>query len=320
MKKVIIFILSITTLLALTSCGKVKQLEDNYNEDEFGYIDIGKDEIKIMQLTDLHLTYGFDALDRKTYKLVEAMVLQEKPDLIVLTGDLFMSVYAKRILKKFIKFMESLKTPWAYAFGNHEREYHSMEEIVNILLTAKTNYLYFHHGPKLSDDNTHGYSNYKLKITNGNYPLLNIYILDTKANRTDGVVDDYYPYDYLSYEQVSWFNNHLENDIVKSLAFMHIPLRQYENLTEGLNERVWAQGKETGFFQAILNNDKKTLGVFVGHDHLNNHYFHEQDIMLAYGVSSGFNAYGGNDSKGARIITYNYQTNHLSTYNLFVFV
>lgn len=314
MKKLVTFILSVIVLLFVSSCSKLEPLEDNYNENEFGYIDIGKDEVKIMQITDLHLTYGFDALDRKTYKLIEALVNQEKPDLIVLTGDLFMSVYGKQILKKFIKFMESLKVPWSYTFGNHEGEYHKMEQIVDIILKTKTEYLYFHYGPKLTNDNTHGYSNYKLKLTNGNYPILNLYLLDTKMNRTDGVISDDYPYDYLTNEQVEWFNNNLATDIVSSLAFMHIPLQQYELYGGKANEKVWAQGEDTGFFQTILNNNKKTLGIFVGHDHLNNHSFYLEEILLAYGISSGFNAYGSQESKGARIITYNYQTNMLDTY------
>lgn len=313
MKRTILFLLSLLTLLTITACNKVKELEDNYNDESFGYIDVGKNDIKIMQLTDVHLSYGFDALDKKTYKLINALVESEKPDVIVITGDLFMSVYAKRILKKFIKFMETFKIPWAYTFGNHEGEYHSMTEIVNVLLNANTKYLNYHYGPKLSDDNTHGYSNYKLKLTNGNYPLLNLYLLDTKANRIDGVVDKDYPYDYLSIEQVNWYNELVKEDIVDSLAFMHIPLMQYELYEGEKNERVWAQGKDTGFFQAILDNNKKTLGVFVGHDHENNHTFYLDDILLAYGISSGFNAYGENRSKGARIVNYNYDTKVLTT-------
>ncbi len=209
MRRIISILTLILLIFTLYSCEKNIELDDTYDENTFGYIDIGKDEIKIMQLTDLHFTYGFDSFDRKTYKLLDALVEQENPDLIVLTGDVFMSIYAKRILKKFIKHMESYNIPWAYAFGNHEREYHQMEEIVSILMNANTNNLYFHYGPKLSLDKSHGYSNYKLKITNGATPLLNVYILDSKANRTDGVVDEDYPYDYFSTEQVDWFRDNL---------------------------------------------------------------------------------------------------------------
>ena len=55
-----------------------------------------------------------------------------------------------------------------------------MERIVDILMNAKTNYLYFHYGPKLSDDNSHGYSNFKIRIYKNNNPFLNLYMLDSK--------------------------------------------------------------------------------------------------------------------------------------------
>lgn len=322
MKKYIMLIIVLISGIFLTSCKKDNELTDNYKETEFGYIDLKKDDVKIMQLTDVHLSYGFDALDRKTFKLLDKLVASEEPDLIVVTGDVFMSVYARSLLKKFVRKIDSFKIPWAYTFGNHEREYHSMETIVNIMMNMNTKYLHFHYGPKLSNDNTHGYSNYKLKLTNGTKEIMNIYLLDTKANRTDGIKDDDFPYDYLSTEQVDWYSNHLASDNVKSLAFMHIPLVQYLEYDGELNERIWAQGKDTGFFDAILNNkdssgEVKTLGVFVGHDHENNHEFTHEGVLLAYGVSSGFNAYGPMKSKGAKIITYDFNTNVLKTYNVF---
>lgn len=313
MKKIGILIL-FSLMIFLTSCQKRIIFDDSYDESPFGIIDLKKDEIKIMQLTDLHYTYGFDGLDRKTNKLVRALIEKEQPDLVVVTGDLFMSIFAKRLLNNFIDLMDELKTPWAYALGNHESEFHDRSVIANILMNSKSEYLYYHPGPKLSNDSSHGYSNYKLSIYNDTNPILNVYILDTKANRTDGVVDKDFPYDYLSTEQVSWFSDNLSTDLVNSLAFMHIPIKQYMEYTGEANEKVWAQGKDTGFFQAILDNGKKTLGVFSGHDHLNQHEFLYKDILLAYGASSGYNAYGAMSSKGARIIEYNYQTNELETY------
>lgn len=313
MKKIFLLLL-FSLLLILSSCGKNITFEDNYNEETFGIIDIGKNEVKIMQITDLHLSYGFDGFDRKTYKMLKLMIEDEKPDVIVLTGDLMMSVFGKRLLKQFIKFMDQFKIPWGYALGNHEGEYHSMKVIADTLYNSNAKYLYYHYGPKLEDDYSHGYSNYKLKLYNGDNPILNLYILDTKANRTDGIKDDLYPYDYLTESQVSWFSNNLANDTVKSFSFMHIPLLQFEDYKGEKNEHIWAQGKDTGFFDAILANGKKNLGVFVGHDHMNNHEFIHSDIMLGYGVSSGFNAYGGNGTKGARFIVYDYDNDSFETY------
>src|SRR5690554_2699459 len=120
MKRIILFSLIIVFLGFLTSCNSNITLIDNYNDESIEIFNINKDEVKIMQLTDIHLTYGFDYLDKKTYKLINNLITNENPDVIVITGDLFMSIIAPRLLKDFIKFIEKYKIPWTLTFGNHE--------------------------------------------------------------------------------------------------------------------------------------------------------------------------------------------------------
>lgn len=304
MKKPLL-ILILVFMLFLSSCSVNHELIDSYNEQELRSINLTKDNIKIMQLTDLHFTYGFDALDKKTYKLLDNMFKKESPDVIVITGDLFMSILAPKILKEFISFMESYQIPWTITFGNHEREYHHITKIVKILMEAKTNYLIFHYGPKLSLNNTHGYSNFKINVTINDVPFLNLYMLDSKDNRKDGVKNKRFPYDYLSVEQVNWFKDEVSNDSVNSLAFMHMPLMQFLKYEgDDIREKMWPQGEDTGFFEAIIATNKKTMGVFVGHDHNNEFSFYYEGVLLAYGRSSGYNAYGTYE-KGSRIIIVN---------------
>lgn len=313
MKKILTLLSLIILTLILVSCSKNVELIDNYNDNTFGYIELNKEEVKILQLTDLHLTYGFDYLDRQTYKLIDSLIKHEEPDIIVVTGDLFMSILGKQLLTKFIKFMEQYKIPWTFIFGNHEIDYHkSMEEIVNVVYSIDTSYLYFHHGPKLSNNNSHGHSNFKLKLTNNGTPILYLYMLDSKANRTDGVIDQNFPYDYVSVDQVNWYKEEVLTDTVESLLFVHIPLMEYLEYPEEPGEQIWPQGLNTGLFDEIVSANK-TRAVFVGHDHLNNFEFIYQEILLAYGNATGYNSYGTNP-KGARIIIYNSITKELNTY------
>ena len=313
MKKYIVVIFILVTSLILIGCRNKIELLDNYNEETFGYIDINSDEVKILQLTDLHLTYGFDYLDRQTYHLITNLINSENPDIIIVTGDLFMSIIGISLLENFINFMEEFKTPWTFIFGNHEIDFnHNVESIVSAIYSIDTKYLYFHHGPKLSNDHSHGYSNFKLKITNNNQPILNLYLFDSKANRKDGVKDKNFPYDYLSEEQVNWYETSVSSDLVESLIFVHIPLMEFLEYDGPKGEQIWPQGKNTNLFSKIVDSGK-SRAVFVGHDHLNNFSFYYQDILLAYGNVTGFNAYGTNE-KGARVITYNYQTQELGSY------
>ncbi|WP_026391509.1 metallophosphoesterase [Haploplasma modicum] len=313
MKKLLIVSLSLiflTTLFYLTVFSFDKQeLADDFSNSSIQDVTINKDNLKILQLTDLHLTYGFDYLDRKTYKLIDTIIKQEKPDLIVFTGDLVMSIYAKFLIKDFIKKIDKYNIPYTFTFGNHEMEYHTMEQIVNSIKRVKTKNLIFHQGEKLSDDNTHGYSNFKIKINLTNRSFY-IYMLDTKANRTDNVISDN-KYDYLSLEQVDWFYRQAKLDDGKNLVFMHIPLVEFLDYEGIPNETIWTQGKNTGLFSKLVEVGK-TLGVFVGHDHTNEFEFYKDNIMLAYGRNSGYNAYGTN-KKGGRIIMIN-NLDNISTY------
>ena len=78
--------------------------------------------------------------------------------------------------------MDKYNIPWTFVFGNHEADYQKIEKSLNTILKTKTKNLYFHKGPKLSDNNTHGNSNFILKITNNNKPILNLYLFDSKAS------------------------------------------------------------------------------------------------------------------------------------------
>lgn len=304
------FLILLNTIL-LISCNQDVNNQIPINDDEFN-INIKNDNVKILQLTDLHLTYGFDHLDRKTFKLIDQLVLSEQPDVILVTGDIFMSIIGKSIIKKFIKHMDKYNIPWTFIFGNHEADFLEIEDVLKVIQKIHTNNLYFTKGPKLSDDNTHGNSNFKIKLFNNEIEILNLYLLDSKANRTDGLVDKDFPYDYVSDEQVKWYQDKVSLDIAESLLFVHIPLMEYLEYDGVLGEKIWPQGKDTNLFETIKNNNK-TLGVFVGHDHLNNFSFIHEGITLAYGNTTGYNAYG-NNLKGGRIIEYNYLTKKLNTY------
>lgn len=322
MKKVLIALILIVSSISLVSC-RNKDLITN-NTDSLT-INVSQENIKIMQLTDLHLTYGFDHQDRKTYKLIDKLIITEKPDVIIVTGDLFMSIHGRRVFKQFIKFMDGYDIPWSLVFGNHEAEFMDMELVLDTLLSVKTKNLYFAINDKVKNNSKNGFSNFRLELKYNDNSILNLYLLDTKLNRTDGIVEKNNNYDYLSNDQVNWYKRLVKDDTVNSLAFMHIPLRQYleYDKKEGMDEPVHAQAVDTGFYDAMTNPEEgnyKTLGVFSGHDHLNNFSFRlnndSREPLLAYGLTSGYNAYG-KGSKGARIINYNNTTELIDSYLVF---
>jgi predicted MPP superfamily phosphohydrolase len=295
MKKITTLFLGVILLTFLVSC---QDKEIVYTDNEPFTLEIKGDRLKILQITDLHLMFGIDDRDQKTFELIRNLAMHDDYDLIVISGDLTMSPQAPRLFTRLINVMESLKTPWTFIFGNHETDFHDYQDFLSKI--KDTEYLYFKVGPFIEDG---GVGNFKINFTKDDQLFYHAYFLDSKAERYDDdtIVGDY---DYINSHQVSWYEELVTEDIHESIVFMHMPLLQFD-VTEGYvgiyNEKqVYAQGKDEGFFDMMVTHDK-SKAVFVGHDHLNDFYVMVGDIMLAYGRVTGYNAYG-NLPKGGRHI------------------
>ena len=283
-------------IITLSSC---KPYEIVYTDDDPFVIEMKGEYLKILQLTDLHLTYGNDYRDRQTFELIKSLNEKDDYDLIVITGDMSMSPAGPRLFSKLIDVMESLKTPWTFIFGNHENDFNTYEDYLK-RIPSDTEYLYFKVGPELEDG---GVGNFHITMTKNGLPFYRLYLLDSKAER-EVYTEEEGEYDYLSLDQVSWYSNHVAQDSVDSMVFMHIPLRQYIEADgyEGvfLEDKVYAQGVDTGFFDAMVLAGR-SQAVFVGHDHLNDFLFTKEGIMLAYGRATGLNGYGYLEKGGRHI-------------------
>ncbi|MFA5481868.1 MAG: metallophosphoesterase [Bacilli bacterium] len=308
MKKITALTILIITSFLLIGCQK-REIE--YTDNNPIRIDMQNETLKILQITDLHLTYGIDYNDQKTFRLIEQLAKNDTYDLIIITGDLTMSPQGPHLFRRLIKTMENIKIPWTFIFGNHETDFHDYQAFLKEI--KNTTYLKFKVGPKLEDG---GVGNFKIEVMRDGGVFYNLYFLDTKAERKD-YTPEQGEYDYLSTAQVEWYRDYVVNDEAGSLIFMHIPLRQYMKAEEvGYDgyfkeDKVYAQGIDTGFFDAMVIH-QKSIAVFVGHDHLNDFTFTYQDILLAYGRATGYNAYG-TLKKGGRHIEIN-ATKTLTTF------
>ncbi len=296
MKKVILIILLLSASISLFSCGSNQDYI--YTDNEPITLEVSDETIKILQITDLHLAYGISNRDQMTYDLITNLVKADDYDLVAITGDMTMSPQAPLLFKQLINHMESLETPWTFIFGNHEGDFNPLTAFLNQI--KDTNYLYYKNGPKLEDG---GIGNFKINFVYQDEIIYHAYFLDTKAERKT-YTEEEGKYDYLSEAQVAWYEDLVETDLKESIVFMHIPLRQFMNPTvyDGvfLEDKVYAQGKDTGFFDAMVLHDM-SKGVFVGHDHLNDFTFLNEGILLAYGRISGYTSYGYIERGGRHI-------------------
>ena len=264
---------------------------------------------KIVQFTDTHfgnLPHHED--DIKTFSLIDKVLRDEKPDLIVHTGDIMWSEGVKdsdKVFQIVMEYFNKYNTPLAITFGNHDSEEgitrSELREIYDKIITNKPE----KKDSFIIDDK----ENYVIPLSENGKELAYLYFIDSGADDRLG----FGTYEWVLPEQVEWFrktsDKYKKNDGVKrGIVFQHIPLPEYwqskENILSGVqeetNEEISAPKINTGLFANMVLNGE-TWGMIVGHDHENNFDSTLYGIHLAYANSSGFQAYG-DVPKGATVI------------------
>ncbi|NQX66581.1 metallophosphoesterase family protein [Paenibacillus alba] len=263
----------------------------------------------IVQLTDLHIGGDKDnEADLRTLALVRAVLVEEKPDLIVYTGDLISSYGAADPLASFRRAIAPAVEsglPWAHVFGNHDAEETvTREELMAAAL--KHSACYSQAGP----EELSGVGNYTLTIQgtqSGNSAAI-LYFLDSGAMAPDSIGG----YAWIQADQIHWYKQQSlalrerSDAILPGLAFFHIPLPEYNDVwkvgkVSGIkNEDVCCPKLNSGLFAAMAEMGD-VMGTFVGHDHDNDFCGTLHEIRLCFGRVTGYNTYGGLP-RGARVI------------------
>ncbi|MDD4661446.1 MAG: metallophosphoesterase family protein [Massilibacteroides sp.] len=264
-------------------------------------------KFKIVQFTDVHFRYDSYRSD-SALKMVKQIIELEKPDLIMLTGDIVCSKNTKKAWIRFTEMLTEAKTPWAYMLGNHDAEEEmSKKEIIDF--TSKCPYSLTEQGPQ----NINGNGNYILRIqeSTSKKTAAVCYILDSgmglHPKETLGA------YEWIHPSQVNWYveqskklTKENKNTPYPALAFFHIPLPEYKEVigketTAGhQNEKTCSPELNSGLFTAMIE-CKDVMATFAGHDHNNNYIGNLRGICLAYGNASGRQSYGS-IGRGARVI------------------
>ncbi len=309
------------------------QLVPDIAEDGYYTFTTDKD-FKITQITDIHIGGGMLSVknDNMALNAVSAMIKAEKPDLVIVTGDVVFPVpYSagtfnnKQSAALFAEMMEKLGVYWCLSFGNHDTEaysYYSRAGISSMYLDKeKYPHCLYQSGPSTVS----GYGNYVINVKNSEGKITQSLFMFDSHSYTDG---DYlgikWKYDCIHEDQVEWYKETVENltkenggETPKSLAFFHIPpaemkdafveyqkagLKDTENVKfiygkigEG-NDAICCSNYNFGIFNAFMQNG--TQGAFFGHDHLNNLCVEYKGVRLTYGYSIDYLAYSGINKYG----------------------
>ncbi|MCX5775767.1 MAG: metallophosphoesterase, partial [Firmicutes bacterium] len=133
--------LSCLALLGFSLLSCTPSSVDYYTDDAPLEFALSSEHLKILQITDLHMTYGIGYNDQRTLDLIRAMAKKEEPDIIVITGDMSMSPQGPSLFSQLYRNMERLGIPWTFIFGNHETDSNDYSKYLSLVKTSST--LYF---------------------------------------------------------------------------------------------------------------------------------------------------------------------------------
>ncbi len=282
---------------------------------EDGSFDTG--DFKILSTSDMHTDEDYD-LNNKTLQLFINQIRDEKPDLVILTGDCIQSEFQQIEAIHFGQMMEKLGVYWAYVFGNHEardeKEYHKY-----LLLKSLSDYP--HCLSKFGKPDLFGFGNFIINVMNSETELKqSLVFMDSGRDiipeymSRDGVPEEMKNgYDYIKPDQINWYKeemNELREKYKKApnLLYMHIPIKEYEEVFElnedgkfvptgkaeilygRMHESVGSSPFNSGLFEAMKENEAQA--IFTGHDHVNDWAAKYEGIWLVYNQFASYNAYG----------------------------
>lgn len=261
----------------------------------------------IVQFTDTHLHYP-DSVDQHTYELMDLVLRLERPDLIVLTGDIARLTdepESKPTWPMLVNFLDGTGIPWAYVYGNHDAELSGYARMDSVLGTARHG-LYRPGLPGLSSP-----GNYVLPVYRHEGKEIGALLWCLNSGMES---EESSGYGWVREDQIAWFRAEADRlmgdrgDKITGLAFFHIPLQQYRTVwdtqvcTGYKHENVSPQGKDVGLFDAFRERGR-VVACFVGHDHVNDYEGTLDGVSLCFGRGSGYRAYGREGfERGARVI------------------
>ena len=264
----------------------------------------------IVQFTDLHFENGGEE-DRYTASLMAQVLEAERPDLVILTGDVIGGQGAgdpQAAWHMAAVPMVARGLPWCAVFGNHDdecgatrAELLAMQEQIPGCLTRP--------GPA----GVSGLGNFclRLRAQSGQATAAVLCCLDTNTYAETPIGG----HGWVREDQVRWFSRTMRGLAAAPataetpvLVFLHIPLPEYVEVWKtGLclgekHEAVCCPNINTGLF-AAMHLAGNVRGVFAGHDHINDYEGLLYGVRLCYGRATGYNTYGKDDFKrGARVI------------------
>ena len=250
-------------------------------------------KFKNVHFTDIHWIYN-DPASNKAGERMREVLDAEKPDLVVFTGDVIFAKPAAQALQKAHEPTIERGIPFAVTWGNHDDEQDMTRAELSAYIKDMKGNLTSH------TEGISGQTNYTLSVksSDGKRDAAVLYIFDSNSYSS---IEKVKGYDWIKHDQVAWYIEQSKAFTAKNdgkplpaLAFFHIPLPEMYYSTTNQNvymvgtrkEMVCAPEINTGLASAMLSAGD-VMGVFVGHDHVNDYVVDWYGILMGYGRFTG---------------------------------
>ena len=156
-------------------------------------------KLKIVQFTDIHFQYNSFKSD-SVLVLMKNAVADEKPGLVVLTGDVVCSDNTKQAWLALTKVFVDAKVPWAVVLGNHDVEYELTNKQI-ITTISSLPYCLAVNGP----DDISGSGNYTIPVHSAQSKETKAILWFLDSHTGLGKESTLGSYDWIKNDQVQWY-------------------------------------------------------------------------------------------------------------------
>lgn len=332
----LILVITVSGILSLSirpEYSKVDYSSANTQKETDKTISFGADgKLRILHITDTHLklNHNFDP----TIWMVERACDAEKPDIVMLTGDIVLNCDnaddTKKMINALMNIFDSRDIPVAVTFGNHDSEQGAMtrEELMAYYNTFSCS-VSVDEGKALSGCGTY---NIPVFSSDGEKVKFNLWVFDS------GDYDEEGRYSCVQPDQIEWYKQTSDKlkadnggEKVNSLVFQHIIVGEiydalqksdswksyaYKHLynkeeyymfdPEGVNygtirETPCPGYSNNGQFDAMVDKGD-VLAVFSGHDHTNAFAVEYKGIDIVNSLSTRYIGLFHSTQCGYRVI------------------
>ena len=305
---------------------------------------------KILVFSDLQEEYP---IKDETLEYMNKMLDNEKPDLVLFTGDNHCGrITNKSTMKKYLSQMaepmESRQIPWAQVYGNHVEGGYNYDCGISKEFQQELFETFDYNVSKAGT--VTGSGNYVIPVLRSDSDEIayNVFCFDSHDYMYkhgdhkfgDGFEEFCFPstlytgnkYDVIQFDQIKWYWDtsvaleKYNGKAIPAMMMFHIPLIEMKYISDNPNKTgfegykgdpISAPEINSGLFWALYERGDVKL-IVNGHDHLNTFQGEYMGVPMAYAGSSGGVEYNSSDSKGVRIVEINQDdADNFETYMVF---